>query len=570
MDPDRRAELMFILESVKQEENERRATQGVELYTELALHSAALPHSFYARLLSLRLVQILLGDKILFPGMEYADGAVHLSVVGEGKPAFPLPDKIGHHPLSNLDLIAGIAAGTPYSTPLPQDEDDLQEASHDLLLLLQQTWEAYLHQGDWNLATVVKFACQGANNLRHHTTAGPTLHELARVLDEFAGQALRWIALLLGEPTGQQVSGDIPSRPAIPGWLPEAIRDYTETRSRMQEWAGNPARILIGYPKPVSEAKPSSPEDILLEKWLAQWLSAKGDVITQLRQRCRWEILVPGADGEKLGLSLRFLGSETFRFPPTGAGVSDFKALLGKQVSESIGLVTNLELLLLLASSLPSGPERALDEFAARLKGELRGDRATLLVSMPGWQSSDSLEVRKLCADLQQALNRQAGAAEILRFHESKDPYRLLVLQLVPLKQAQPRERVPQVPVHRYERYRRDYAMGLAEDMGLTEVDLPVAAGIALADEPKLTRFAGLWLEGKVLQDKITGLIYVIADDGKYHPLTFFPNEGLAEAAARFVTKDVHAFVSPKTDCQIEQFHESFEALLCWLWTTNK
>ena len=57
---------------------------------------------------------------------------------------------------------------------------------------------------------------------------------------------------------------------------------------------------------------------------------------------------------------------------------------------------------------------------------------------------------------------------------------------------------------------------------------------------------------------------------GKYHPLTFFPNEGLAEAAARFVTKDVHAFVSPKTDCQIEQFHASFEALLCWLWTTNK
>src|SRR5205823_457993 len=161
--------------SVKQEENERRATQGMELYTELALHSAALPHSFYARLLSLRLVQILLGDKILFPAMEYAGGTVRLPPVGEGKPAFALPNKTQH---MNPELIAGIAAGLPYSTPLPEDEDDLQEAGHDFLLLLQQSWGTYLHQGDWNLATVVKFARQGANNLRHHTTAGPTLHEL--------------------------------------------------------------------------------------------------------------------------------------------------------------------------------------------------------------------------------------------------------------------------------------------------------------------------------------------------------------------------------------------------------
>jgi len=572
MDGSRRRDLLGALQGLEQEAVRLRARQGVEVYTEVSLRVAAFPQSFYRQLLSNRLTQILLGKEVLFPGMTHTEGTPSLSLIGNTGAAVPEP---GSEDGGVTPALLSLAAGGPFAPPeasASQAAEGLRDEVHQLLLALQRHWRTRLQAGEWNLATLV----QAASGVARHLTATaeampasePSLREAVAALDNLSWQALSWVALLLGNDAARELAsaaGTEAPEETKQSLLERAVSRYASVRSRLEEWSANPARRAVAAS--VREDPGAAAERELLQRWMSLWLGTGADPIAELRRRCQWELTLPGPRGRVLGLQLRFLGSTSIRLDPEEADA--LPEVVEREVSESLSVVMETQLLPLLAAQMGEDPKQVAGKLATDLKGGLKGDRATLFVSVPGRRIADSPEAEQVRTALGAAIRERTGAAEIVRLHESEDAFRLIAWRMQPLRQAPPRQRQvnPQTPVHRFERYRRDYGRSLARALGMRDLNLPVAAGIALDDEPRLTAFAGLWLAGRIERKPEDGLFHLRGGERDLR-LTLYPEEGLADAAARFVTGVVSTRPEgPVPACDPRERADAFEALLCWLWT---
>jgi len=218
-----------------------------------------------------------------------------------------------------------------------------------------------------------------------------------------------------------------------------------------------------------------------------------------------------------------------------------------------------------------SDPEAGITKFATHLKGELLGDEAVLLVSMPGREVAGSDSAERIRQSLRKALLQTSRASELRPlFHEACDPFRFLLWRLQTLKTSYSRHANPPMPVHACERKRVDYGKQLAQELGRMTIHLPNSAGLALEDTDRLTAFAGLWLSGQVKRDSATGLWCLFNPEGVRTPVAEFPQETLADAAAHFVVSSIAALpVASVPDCSPEPNADGFEYLLCQLWRQN-
>jgi hypothetical protein len=571
-DSQRRRDLTGILETIRPEEQRRRIRDSRESYVEIALRGAAFPHSFQRRLIELRFLGLLLGQQVLFPGLAIGpDGASDLPPGSAGALPPPEPDQAAataglEQPLRLLaaGTIASLparpaASATAASPGQPGGVDqatEVAEASLALFQWLQAEWTDQLRRGQWNLATLASTAQAMAGNLRRGGVPAA-----AEALEALAVQAIEWIALLLGSAVAQRAadSAGIPQEaPQDEGVLTRTGREYRGVREAYQEWQGNPTRLSV---LPWQEGS----DDALLQNWLRAWLGAAPDPNAELRRRCRFALAAPGPDGAAIGLVLDFTGTQAGRFP--SARLADFLERVRAEVRDSLWPDMRQRFLDALARQLGENPAESAKDFAAKLRGELRGDRAVLLVSMPGADAAPGPEAERLRLALSAALKEDSGAAEILRFHEARDPFRFLLWRLQALKQTRPRAENPLRPAHPCERRRAEQGHRLGLALGRSDLRLPLAAGLALADYDRLVAFAGLWLAGLVRKDESSGLYRVAVPAGSPLVLTRFPEEGLAEAAARFVAGQ--SGLVPPADAPERDpagAADPFESLLCLAW----
>nr|VFK31308.1 MAG: von Willebrand factor type A domain-containing protein [Candidatus Kentron sp. MB]VFK75428.1 MAG: von Willebrand factor type A domain-containing protein [Candidatus Kentron sp. MB] len=596
MDQERRIELTHILEGLKQEENHRRAREGAEFYTEIKLRGIAFPHTLFEHLIALRLAQLTITD-ILCPGLKPGDDRT-LPAIGQEKPAFPdtamsTEDSENKQQPSTRDILVSMARGIPTSHFLPDDHDTLREASYQFLLLIQATWGMHLGKGDWNLDTLYRQARGTAAHLRAATesvneSVSLMLSDLAGALEGVSDQAIRWTRLLLGSEATTPIT-NVTDEANVSGLLKITAEDYQKTRDRLKEWSQNSGKSAVSDILQYQQGQAS--EDALFQQWLISWLldgnpnesenNLLPAAIAQLRERCQWEI-TPGPDGKSLGLGLGFAGVDRSLFSPSSEGITAFVEMLANQVRLSLHLVTNTQVLSTIARHIQAHDKTTIVEVAEALKGDMRGDRTTLLISMPGSSVADTPETDNLRKQLQTTLTDRAGAAEIIRFQASRDSGRLLALNLMPLRMARSDPyatarsdpyAIERLPTHGYERRRVEYGIRMGKAFSSLPFDLPQAAGHALADEKKLTEFAALWAAGKVYRDEVTNL-FQLRTDGRRHALTIFPEEGLADAAARFVANGFGAVsdepLIPVVDCEQARDEDPFATLLCWLLSEKK
>jgi hypothetical protein len=216
----------------------------------------------------------------------------------------------------------------------------------------------------------------------------------------------------------------------------------------------------------------------------------------------------------------------------------------------------------------------ALDRFSQQLKGSLRGERSSLLLSLPPPPFGSSAELQPLWRGLVQTFTAGAGAAELVAHHDGRDRYRLSVVQVLPLLTAVAAP-LPAAAVHGYERRRRDYGERLARALDRSQTNLPAASGIALQDEARLRQFARLYQANRIVRDPFDAL-WQVWDGRRWQRLTRVPEQTLADAAAAFVTQSLAVVadgndgaalppVGPVAEQPDAGQDDDFGALLDWL-----
>jgi len=542
-DSHRRLNLAGMLESLGAQEAGRRTAEGKESFTEIDLRSAAFPHAFRHRQIELGLLKRLLGACVLSPGLNAE--ATELPA----DPAATLVDGPSQTGAATLDTLLALASGQIAAKPGKPPED----AQRALLARLQAEWTERLRTGRWNLATLARCADRAAKNLR-----GGNADLAAQALEELAEQAVEWTSLLLGTATAKRLAetAGLPGPTAErPGMLAETDAASQSVAQRYAEWRANPTRLAV----PPWQGDGGS----LLDAWLPSWLGPVSDLDLELRRRCHFELALTGPGSAVLALA--FTGTAAGRFGP--GNLPQFVEALRREIDQSLWPDTRRRFLESLGEQADGDPVQAAADFARRIKAELRSNQATLLVSLPGREAAPGELAGRVRSALRDALEQSAGPGEILRFHEAGDPFRFLLWRLQPLKQSRPCADNPANPVHFCERRRADYGRALAGELGLVRLRLPAAAGLALADSGRLTTFAGLWLAGHIQRDAATGLWQCHQPPASSLRLGFFPEEGLAEAAARFVACD-HGAALPGhvPERRPDPAADPFENLLCWLW----
>ena len=551
-DSRRRRDMTGVLEGLRAEEGRIRIGTGRETYTEIALRSASFPHSFQRRLIELTCLGHLYGKQVLSPGFN--DSNQELPVV---LPASLLDWRQCPAESPTEEALLRLAAGEgAWYTPEP---DDLPPAIEALWLHLKTAWGKNLLDGGWNLATLAAAARQMAKNLQ---PGGQDLAEVVNELERLAAEAVQWIARTLGASTARQVAGslDIPeSVPDLPSDMEKLRVELGAVRKRFEEWRANPTRTSVLCWQDGDEVG-------LLYDWLRSWLGSATDPNAELRKRCRFELCLPSSDTPRPHLKLAFSGVKSKRY-----GLDELPAFSGhvrSEVEDSLWPDMQQRFLDTLSKQMGNEPETGIARFAARLKGELRGDKAVLLVSMPGRMVAGSDSAERIRQALRQALRQTADASELPPlFHDAHDPFRFLLWRLLPLKTSHPQQDNPPVPVHTYECLRTDYGQRVAKRLGRESALMPVSAGLALIERDSLTAFAGLWLAGHIQREPATGLWSLAIPNGGTVPIALFPQENLADAAAHFVGGGCTAEPpGPVPERQPDPNGDGFENLLCLLW----
>ena len=577
----RRTEFTQVLQGLQATENQYRAQEGRELYSQLVVHNAVFPRSFFRTLLANRLSCLLTGQQILFPGLEEENGQLQLRERAVGSDSL-LSQKInktaeqwvlpGSAEQSALDALRDAALGhTATLQDLNPDNDTLHHAIHGLRLLLLDNANRLLMEehslGPAGLLQATRSYAQHLNALNNKQA-----QVLVDDCNALADQASAWIELFLGTGVRRTLDGQHASMDerGIQGFVLEAAAAWERDLKALREWGDGDSRLLVG-PLANEDLADSAIcvhhlDEMLQTEFLKIWLGDTEAPLARLKARCHWEVTMPALNGDPIGLNLVLRGKEPRRYLPSPEELERFKADL---LAETVGVLdaeNDFHILKLLQQNLDTSDSGSSRKFIAGLKGGLRGERSSLLFSLPMLPTTWDSTLGELRRTLQRTMIDTAGAAELVYSCDDNDRYRIGLLQILPLLATSPQP-VLVSPLHPYERLRRDYGRQLASALDVQEVALPPATGIALGNQGRLRQFAQLYGAGQVIRRELNDLWH-LNDGSRWHPLTFLPEQTLADAAAYFVTHpDLNSFpVKEAVAGSLPTDEEGdFVALLDWL-----
>lgn len=567
LDQRRRTELTYQLQAVQGTEVRRRAEQGRELHTEIAVHNAVFPRSFFRELLLNRLVNLLGNRQILFPELEHEGGRVSLKTQPIDGAALCGTDAAAD-PAGILAAVCQAALGRCDSLgTLSLDADSLSEAANVMRLALISNANREFREGSLGLLALARMTDSMAKQLRaclDQVGGSPVLADLASTLDALNRHALTWIELFFGSRLLVEL-GDGPVLGDHTGMLVDRSTQSTQVIERLAEWEQGRSRTLLA---PIAAADLADRDalgrklDDLLSTFIKGWLGAEKDLGDALAERCHWEMSAPGFAGEPIGIGLVLRGSKAHRYGPSLSELARFEADLRDEAGPVLDRSSDFHVLSMLRSNIHDDSDQALVAFAESLKGSLRGERSSLLATVPDLSGIHDPQLHAFRTKLVRTLrDLTVNAAERVKVVGLRDRNRISVLQTVPLLQAEvgQRGRVDGMPdvLHRPERLLQRETTKLADALGRDGMVLPPVVGIALEDRDRLQQFARLYQNGQINRNPIDGLWYV-RTVGSQRRLTLMQSQSLADAAAYYVSHALHTPVDDRSPLRPELHPETY------------
>lgn len=457
----RRVEFMQVLQSLQAVENQRRATEGREFYTQVAVHNAVFPRSFFRALLADRLLCVLAGGQILFPDLEIGDGQPRLrkrtldpAVLLTPRPngdedQQPTPNGVDQSILAALRE-AALGDKTTLQA-LEPDADSLRQAVQRLRLLLLDNANRLLseerHLGLSDLLQAVRGFSRQLQGLEQEP-----VRELADTCNVLASQAAAWIERFWGTSVLRELDTQLAAAADAgqSGFVAERTRNWEYTLRALWEWQQSGSRVLAG---PLADTNLQDPEacrrrldEQLYDEFLQVWLNTTDALVERLAARCYWEVVMPGLDGKSIGISLVFRGTIARRYVPVE--LERFGADVLQEVTTVLDSEGGFHILRLLQRRLNARDTPSLVRFIESLKGGLRGERSSLLLALPVVPGAYGPELQALRDALQRTFERDtAGAAELVYTCTDNDRYRIALMQLLPLLTTVP-QAAPLQPLH--------------------------------------------------------------------------------------------------------------------------
>ena len=540
LDRERRIELTDRLQALQGVEAERRAASGRELYTQLSIHSAVFPRSFFRVWLLNLLSRQLAGSQVLFPELKTEGGEPQLSESESDFDGFldenpDLPKSAG--PLCQWLLGQSVPEPVPETMP---DPDHLQDAGNELRLKWLDTLNGALRGRTTSLLGLARLAAWIAEQIEAETkhVESSLLEEWRRFARSLNRQCLIWLELFLGS----ELLGRHDQKPPLTGqrgFLSEQSAELVRVIEELKAWGEPDARGMIA-PVTCEELARPVRENPGLEKlyttFLRNWLNVGQDSLAEaLADRCYWELTMPGDDGEPIGVNLVLRATGTYRYAPNRAELDRFLEDIARETAAVLDAANDFHALALLAETLGDADrDEALQAFVKGLKGDLRGEPHALLAALPNLDHIHDPALRDFHGRLVAMFDRtMANAADRVESILVKDRGRISVLQMLPLLRAEASIE-PQTVLHRPERLLSREIKKYENARHCTGVTLPLALGNALEHRPRLRDFARLYLNGQIARNPLDNLWY--ASDDKRGParLTAFAAQTIADAAVWF------------------------------------
>jgi uncharacterized protein YegL len=573
IDQQRRIELTYQLQSLAGAESGQRAADGRERYTQLVIHNAVFPRSFFRASLLTRLVVLFGGKQVLFPEREPGPGRG--APVLRRRPIDPAalcradlcPDPLG---VGQALTEAALGRCDPLLS-LSLERDSLAEAANALRLAVITQGNRALQSRTGGLLGLAETAGTLSDHLRvcaARLGSPPAILDLAEGLGALRRQALTWIELFFGSAAlvdlGQAaVLGD------RGGVLAERAAESARLGETLIAWGRGASRVLVA---PLSAADLADPRELdrtldsMLLPFVATWLGTAEDLVARLTERCFWEVSAPGADGAPMGINLVLRGTQTRRYTPSTEELARFESDLRTEVDPVLDLANEYHVLALLAARFADDDDRPLSAFVERLKGDLRGDGCSLLATVPALPPGTPAGLDAFRDRLIKAITRlSSGAAAPPKVIEVRDRNRISVLQTLPLLTAAA-DTGSGEPIQRPERLFMRESGKLAAALGRESVDLPPALAVALQDPARLAQFARLYVNGQVRRHPLDGLWSVRTPDGQPR-LATLSGQSLADAAGQYVTRGMDLPTDPclADKPEADDGTDDFAAYLHWL-----
>jgi len=574
IDQRRRIELTHHLQSIQGAETWQRASEGIELYTQLAINDAAFPRSFFRELLLVRLTNLIGNRQVLFPELQTSDGRPALTKLPVDTQTLCGLDPAG----DPLGLVAALSeAGLGHCAALqslPLDPDSLSEAVNAMRLALISNSNTALRNREIGLLGLAEMSTNMAKGL---TDCAGKLGNSQMLLDFAEGfaavarQALTWIELFFGSRLIVELGFEAVIGGRI-GLLPARSTDFERVVADLVAWDRGSSRTLVA---PITASDLTRPEDLQLKlddlmlTFIRSWLATDTGLVESLAERCYWELTAPGVDGQPIGINLVLRGSRPRRYAPSESELLRFEADLREETGPVIDQSNDFHILSLLHAETDEGDDRAaLAAFVERLKGQLRGERSGLIATVPDLRGVGDPGLHAFRVKLVRTLTElTVNAAERVDVTDVSDRNRISVLHTLPLLRSDHTGDRTGADViralHRPERLLVRESRKVADALGRQSMELPAVIGLALEDRERLHRFAQLYMNGQVLRHEMDGLWYA-RGGGRLVRLTPMPAQPLADAAASYVTRGLDIAVEPAL-CGEPQMDDSGGDLIDYL-----
>lgn len=559
-----RKESRNLVEGVKKQEGISRKKEKIEFFSHIAARSLIYPASLIKETLELLFINDIWSEKIALPGLILQGGIPVLEKRGT------LEDLL-EHPLSKSIMNMEMGRENNKWRALLLDQDpryyntSLSEDTENFWGFLEKAIPLLLNQGVFSLTGLlavlqeireklgkVQFAAFQPQEVQDIQATSAFLEVLAHDLQE-------WIHLLLGTKDNLGLMGIIQARIGQIEILKKELLSMKKSR------------VVLGIDKDTPEIY--NPE-YLRKKWLGKWLNIEDhdQVYPGLKKRCLWKIVEKGV--KKPALQFEFYGAKPYTFCISPDFQKDFMEKtreLSEQFLIHLKEITILELLLEYERKAPQTYSKA--ELAKSLYAGFETENLFFLYLLPHsscirLSAREETYIEELKNEIQKAMRVEEAAA----YPPTSNQYRLFSLQVSTLLKGSPDDPWDTFkPLHMTEKLKQETRKMIENRFAIQVSPLRSLHYLVFYYPGYFKSFVNQWLGAKINKDDYDGLWKFQLDGQKVH-LTEFPDEGIEEAALRYVMNFDRFALEPRDVTpakerldQLEEEVNQRNTIFCWI-----
>ncbi|MCP4156369.1 MAG: VWA domain-containing protein [bacterium] len=561
-----RREARNMVEGVKKREGLLRKNEKTEIFSHISGRSVLYPTGLISAMLKLYFINDIFSDKIALPGLALSGGLLEIKKKGE------LADLL-EHPLAKPVMERELGRqNCKWSALIIKRDIDvfnehLADDTENFTGFLAKAISLLLNNGIFSLTALPDIIAQIKSNLTgiqpSALQAGESdeIDKMKVYLDQLEKNALQWCTLLKGNKNKK--------RKGLLETLREEMNEIETVKKELLSMKRS--RIVLGLGDDTPEAyRPEA----LRKEWMSRWLGIrdKEKVYDQLKKRCKWTIVEKGL--LKPGLTFRFFGAQTYTFESRADFQEEFIEKVHEVAHQFLVHLKEITVLELLSSYEKEKPEKyGKRDIAKRLHEDFDTENLYYLIQLPQpttvrLDSEEENYVRLLKKELDEVRRVE----EVAAYPPTSNQYRLYTLQISTMLRGGHREKDEEFkPLHITARLREETGKAFAKRFGIEVPPLLAIHYLVLCYPERFKAFVKLWLGGKIYRDDYDRL-WKMQAGGKTIKLTKFKDEGLQEAAVRYVLNEncrIHdpGNIPPDSERlrQLETEVKRRTSIYCWM-----